>query len=492
MSEYTDATQEQVNETMQSSSMAFQVYKKKSLRERAHFMRTIASNLDELGDRIVEMAMQETHLAKPRLLSEKNRTVFQLNNYADACENGDWLQVRIDTGDVNRNPPKPDIRKTQVPLGPVVVFGASNFPFAYSTAGGDTACAFAAGCTVVVKAHPAHPKTSFLVAEAIYEACDTCNLPREVFGHIYGAGNEVGKALVMHPETKSVAFTGSFKGGKALFDWGNQREVPIPVFAEMGSVNPVFLLPGKLKESAVDVAKMIASSVTLSVGQFCTNPGIIIGVKNNDLQEFINVLKAEAGKIAPADMLHQGISKAYHEKLENVLKENSIETVLNSNVSRGLQAGPAIAMIEAKTFLENGLFHEEVFGPYSLIVACEDDVAMLAVARSLEGQLTATIMGTGTEMPEYDELVDTLVRNSGRIIFNGVPTGVEVCMAMQHGGPYPATTDARFTAVGADGIRRFSRPVCYQNWHNALLPDELKTGNPLKMWRMVDGQFTKM
>ncbi|MES2646171.1 MAG: aldehyde dehydrogenase (NADP(+)) [Bacteroidota bacterium] len=491
MDGFIDATPAEVSSIMQASSMAFQVYKRKSLRERANFMRTIAANLESLGDRLLEMAMKETNLSKPRLQGELTRTIFQLNSYADACEAGDWLQVRIDTGDENRNPSKPDIRKTQVPLGPVVVFGASNFPFAYSTAGGDTACAFAAGCTVVVKAHPAHPKTGYMVAEAIHKACDACNLPKQVFGHIYGAGNDVGKALVTHQNTKAVAFTGSFNGGKALFDWGNQRQIPIPVFAEMGSVNPVFLLPGKLRENASGIAKMLAASITLSVGQFCTNPGLIIGIESKDLQEFKEALKAEIEQVAAAAMLHSGIAGSFHIKLDAVLKEDAVETISNPNIPGELLAAPAIATVDGRTFMKNRLLQEEIFGPYSLVVSCQSIQELLGVACSLDGQLTTTIIATANEIHENAEFVDLLMEKCGRMILNGVPTGVEVCAAMQHGGPFPATTDARFTAVGADGIRRFSRPVCFQNWNNASLPEELKDGNPLKIWRKVDNCFTQ-
>ena len=287
---YNDSTIEEINEAMEKAWQAFLLYRKFSLKQRAGFMHAIAKELENLGDELLQTAHEETHLPEARLRNEKARTIFQLNNYADACERGEWLEARIDTAIPDRNPPKPDLRKMLIPLGPVVVFGAANFPFAYSTAGGDTACAFAAGCPVIVKAHPAHAGTSEMVANAILKAAENCNMPAGIFAHIHGAGNEVGEALIKHPLAKAVGFTGSFLGGKQLFDWANQRKEPIPVFAEMRSINPVFLMPEKLKRSAADVAKLYAGSITLGVGQFCTNPGLIIGIDNDDLETFIQTL----------------------------------------------------------------------------------------------------------------------------------------------------------------------------------------------------------
>ena len=287
---FNDSTIEEINDAMEKAWQAFLLYRKFSLKQRAGFMHAVAKELESLGDELLQTAQEETHLSEARLKNEKARTVFQLNNYADACERGEWLEARIDTAIPDRNPPKPDLRKMLIPLGPVVVFGAANFPFAYSTAGGDTACAFAAGCPVIVKAHPAHARTSEMVANAILKAAQNCNMPAGIFAHIHGAGNEVGEALIKHPLAKAVGFTGSFLGGKQLFDWANQRKEPIPVFAEMSSINPVFLLPEKLKRSAVDVAKLYAGSITLGVGQFCTNPGLLIGIDNDDLGTFIQTL----------------------------------------------------------------------------------------------------------------------------------------------------------------------------------------------------------
>jgi len=324
---FTDATISEINHVMQAAWKAFLEYRKLPLKERARFMKSIAAVLENSGDDLIRTAMEETNLPEARLRNERARTVFQLNSYAEACERGDWLEARIDTAIPDRNPPKPDIRKMLVPLGPVVVFGASNFPFAYSTAGGDTASAFAAGCPVVVKAHPAHARTSEAVARLILKAAADCNMPEGVFAHVHGASVEVGKALVTHEYTRAVGFTGSYQGGKALFDWGNQRKVPIPVFAEMGSINPVFLLPGKLRESAADVAKLYAGSITLGVGQFCTNPGLIIGIEGEDLQTFMDTLGAEIKKIDPGTMLHPGIARSYAENRSKALAQQDVATI---------------------------------------------------------------------------------------------------------------------------------------------------------------------
>lgn len=455
-------------------------------------MRAIAAELEGLSGDVLSIAAEETHLTEARLRSEWLRTIYQLNSYADACEEGSWLELRINTAVADRNPPKPDIRKMLVPLGPVAVFGASNFPFAYSTAGGDTACAFAAGCTVVVKAHPAHIRTSDLVARAISRAALKTGMPEGVFTHIIGASNDVGEAIVKHPLIKAVGFTGSFIGGKQLFDWANGRKDPIPVFAEMSSINPVFLLPEKLKTSVDEIARMYASSITLGVGQFCTNPGIIIGVDNENLQTFIDKLAADIRKMEPAAMLHAGIFKNYVERRGNALAQQDVEMVATSEKEPQFNEGsPTVATTTASAFLSNPILHQEVFGPFSLIVKCASMSEMIEVARHFEGQLTATIMGTDTDINYNEELVDCVQNICGRLVLNGVPTGVEVCQAMHHGGPFPSTTDSRFTSVGSDGIKRFTRPLAFQNWPDHLLPEELRNSNPLKLWRMTDGRWER-
>src|SRR5436190_19290363 len=417
---FKDATINEINEVMQQSWTAFHIYRKMSLKQRADFMRAIAIELEACGDELIRTAMRETNLPEARMRNERGRTIFQLNSYADACQKGEWLEARIDTAIPDKNPPKPDIRKMLVPLGPVVVFGSSNFPFAYSTAGGDTACAFAAGCPVIIKAHPAHPQTSETVGNAILKAADKCNMPKGIFAHVHGASFEVGKALVMHPNTKAVGFTGSFLGGKQLFDWANQRKEPIPVFAEMSSINPVFLLPEKLKQSASEVAKLYAGSVTLGVGQFCTNPGLIIGIDNEELQTFIQALGEEIKQVAPAEMLHTGIFKNYVERRANALAQEEVETVAASEVEALFnQATPTLASATAKAFVNNPILHQEVFGPYSMVIRCKDMEEMLDVAKHMEGQLTATLMATETDVSTHEELVDAVKNICGRFILNG-------------------------------------------------------------------------
>lgn len=489
---FQDSSAETIETSMQEAWQAFLIYRKLPLKQRAGFMRTIAKEIDKLGDGLIQVAMQETNLPEARLRNERARTISQLNSYADFCESGQWMDIRIDTAIPDKTPPKPDIRKTMVPLGPVVVFGASNFPFAYSTAGGDTACAFAAGCPVVVKAHPAHAQTSEMVASAIHKAAANCYMPKGIFTHIHGAAVSVGEALVKHPLTKAVGFTGSFTGGKQLFDWGNQRIEPIPVFAEMGSVNPVFLLPGKIKSDAVSIAKQYAASITLGVGQFCTNPGIIVGIDNEDLHIFMEALSAEIKTITPAPMLHAGIYKNYVEKRATALSQNEVTEIAVAEQRASFNEGTAtIAATSAGNFLSNHLLQQEVFGPYSIIVKCADMNEMIQVAHQIEGQLTCTLMATEKDIEQNSRLVESLQNKCGRFILNGVPTGVEVCLSMQHGGPFPATTDSRFTSVGGDGIRRFARPLSYQNWPDALLPDELRNDNPLQLWRTVNNELTK-
>jgi len=489
---FKDAATGEINEVMKQSWNAFHIYRKMSLKQRADFMRTIAVELEVCGDELIQTAMRETNLPEARMRNERGRTIFQLNSYADACERGEWLEARIDTAIPDKNTPKPDIRKMLVPLGPVVVFGSSNFPFAYSTAGGDTACAFAAGCPVIIKAHPAHPQTSETVANAILNAADKCKMPKGIFAHVHGVSFEVGKSLVMHPHTRAVGFTGSFIGGKQLFDWANQRKEPIPVFSEMGSINPVFLLQEKLRSSAAEIANMYAGSITLGVGQFCTNPGLIIGIESYELKTFVHDLGKAVQQIAPGPMLHPGIAKAYQENKGNALLQEDVHLVAESETAVKENDGlPTIATATGQAFLNNPVLHKEVFGPYSLIIRCKDMNEMIEVAKHLEGQLTSTLMATENDIKSNDELIEAVKNICGRFILNGVPTGVEVCLSMHHGGPFPATTDSRFTSVGADGIKRFARPIAFQNWPNDLLPDELKDDNPLGIWRTVNNELKK-
>jgi alpha-ketoglutaric semialdehyde dehydrogenase len=487
---YQDASIAEIDVVMQEAWDAFIVFRKTSGKQRADLMRAIAGALEEAGDALIQTAMRETNLPEARLRNERARTMFQLTSYAAAGEAGDWLEVRIDTAVTEKG--DPDCRKLNIPIGPVVVFGASNFPFAYSTAGGDTASALAAGCPVVVKAHPAHAETSEIVAQAIHRCVAAAGLPRGVFAHVHGAGFETGKALVTHSHTRAVGFTGSYGGGKALFDWANQRATPIPVFAEMGSINPVFLLPDKVNTSARELAAQLAGSITLGVGQFCTNPGLILGVEGEGLRNFIAELGLAIEKAVPGTMLHPGIAKAYTEKRGAALAQANVDTVaVAATPARENQGAPTIATASAAAFFNNPLLHQEVFGPYSLVIVCPDAATLLKAAQHLEGQLTVSLMASEKDLNEQASLVEAAQDICGRLILNGVPTGVRVALSMQHGGPFPASTDSRFTSVGADGIKRWVRPLAFQSWTDAALPDPLKNGNPLGIWRTINNQLTK-
>jgi alpha-ketoglutaric semialdehyde dehydrogenase len=487
---FQDASIAAIDAVMQEAWDAFVVFRKTSPKQRADLMRAIAGALEAAGDALIQTAMRETNLPEARLRNERARTMFQLTSYGAACEAGDWLEVRIDTAVPEKG--DPDLRKGNVPIGPVVVFGASNFPFAYSTAGGDTASALAAGCPVVVKAHPAHAETSEIVAQAIHRCVEAAGLPKGVFAHVHGAGFETGKALVTHSHTRAVGFTGSYGGGKALFDWANQRPVPIPVFAEMGSINPVFLLPDKLNTSARELAALLAGSITLGVGQFCTNPGLILAVEGEGLRSFIAELGSAIGKTAPGTMLHPGIAKAYTEKRGAALAQADVGTVaVAATPARENQGVATIATASAEAFLNNPLLHQEVFGPYSLVIVCPDMATLLTAAQRLEGQLTVSLMASEQDIKAHAPLVEAVQDLCGRLILNGVPTGVRVALSMQHGGPFPASTDSRFTSVGADGIKRWVRPLAFQGWTDGALPDALKNGNPLGIWRTINNELTR-
>ena len=478
-----------IDVVLSKSAAAFEEYRNSSLADRNKLLKSIAVCLKEKSSSLIAAAMRETHLPEARLQNELARTVFQLESYGDSCEQGVWLDASIDRYP-DAVPAKPDLRKTMIPLGPVVVFGSSNFPFAYSTAGGDTASALAAGCTVIVKAHPAHPETSALAADAIQKALLQCQLNADIFQHVFGASFQVGEALVKHMHTKAVGFTGSFKGGKQLFDWAVQRKLPIPVFAEMGSVNPVFLFPARLEKEYASIATQLAVSFTLGVGQFCTKPGLVIGQEGAALQSFIHDLGKAVQQIQPASMLHAGIVDSFLSKREAALMEDEVHLVAESSKAPAEGQGqPTVATVDAATWLSNPLLHEEIFGPFTLVIRCRDMVQMKEVALTMEGQLTGTIMAEDRELLQYPEIMQAVQERCGRCIFNGVPTGVEVCKSMQHGGPFPATTDSRFGAVGADAIKRFARPISYQNWPESLLPPELQLHNPLKIPRFINGKI---
>lgn len=488
------ASAEDVDAALALAEKAFAVYRYVDKKTKAAFLRSIAEEITNLGDELIERAMAESGLPQGRLQGERGRTTGQLNLFADLVEEGSWVEAVIDTALPDRQPAaRPDIRKMLVPVGPVVVFGASNFPLAFSVAGGDTASALAAGCPVVVKAHPAHPGTSALVAEAIMKAAKKHEMPEGVFSMLYDDGYTIGEALVKHPKTRIVTFTGSFKGGTALIKMAQQREHPIPVFAEMGSTNPVFLLPEALANRYQQIAEQYAASITLGAGQFCTNPGILIAMKSPALEKFKKALGESMDKIASSTMLTPGICKNYSQLSAEMLEEQGVSLVGKGNLNEDKtnQAAPVMAEVSASSFLVNPKLKEEVFGPYSLLVSADYEVQVEQVIDELEGQLTASIVADEGDLQKYKPLIQKLTNIAGRIILNNVPTGVEVVHAMQHGGPFPATSDSRFTSVGTGAIRRFVRPLSLQNWTNDMLPDELKDGNPLEIWRLVDNKWTK-
>lgn len=492
--EFYAASMSEADAAMTFADKAFAVYRYTDRNKKAAFLRGIADNMKAIAAEIVERAMAESGLPEQRLQGELARTTNQLYMFAALLEEGSWVEAVIDTAIPDRQPlPRPDIRKMMVPLGPAVVFGASNFPLAYSVAGGDTAAALAAGCPVVVKAHPAHPGTSALVASAIKKAAEQHGMPQGVFSILYDDGFAIGEALVKHQKTKIVTFTGSFKGGMALMKMARERDEPIPVFAEMGSVNPVILLPGALEKRAEELAKL-AGSITTNAGQFCTQPGLLLAIKSDALERFKTALSAAIANISAATMLTKGICANYGKLVNDRLAENVVSVIARSDKmdpEKENQARPIVVEITASAFLSDEKYKEEVFGPYTMLVVAEDINQLERVVNSLQGQLTASVMAEKEELPQYKSITDKLADLAGRVILNGPPTGVEVGNAIVHGGPFPATTDSRFTSVGTSSIKRFVRPVCWQNWDEELLPDELKTGNPLKIWRLVNNEWTR-
>ncbi|SDW50644.1 NADP-dependent aldehyde dehydrogenase [Lutibacter oricola] len=489
---HTEASLIEIEKAVELAEEAFFSYKKVLGLEKSKFLLEIANEIENLGDELLDTYVNESGLTKERAMVERTRTIFQLQSFAELVKKGDWVEASIDTGNEDRKPnPKPDIRKMLVPIGPIVVFGASNFPLAYSTAGGDTASALASGCPVIVKSHPMHAGTGELVASAIIKAAETTGMPNGVFSNLNSKGIEVGETLVKHPKVKAVGFTGSFKGGRALYDLASQREEPIPVFAEMGSVNPVIILPNAVKHKSTFWAKQYASSIALGSGQFCTNPGLILGIKSNSLTKFIRNLGEEIIKIEPSCMLHPTIIGAYEKQSNEAKLEEGVTTVAIQNKEVLKNYGKQIIVtVEGETFLQNKKLHQEVFGPFSIVVQCENKAQLTKIIRNLEGQLTGTIISEGDDAVEFENSIELLKNKVGRLIFNGVSTGVEVCNSMVHGGPYPASTDSRFTAVGVNSIKRWVRPFSYQNWPNNLLPSELKNENPLQISREINGEKT--
>ncbi|MFD2919051.1 aldehyde dehydrogenase (NADP(+)) [Terrimonas rubra] len=485
-------TMPEIDKLLQKAQEVLMFLKKTTVTERARLMHHIADAIEALGEELLLTAQQETNLPVARLATEKARTVFQWRSYADAVATGNVLAVRIDTALPNRMPaPKPDLRKTYLPVGIVTVFCASNFPFAYSTGGGDTASAIAAGCPVVVNAHSAHVQTSVIMAGAIAAGIEKAGFPASVFSHVISEGFENGQYLVQHPLVKAVGFTGSYMGGKTLYDLAQKRAEPIPVFAEMGSVNPVFVLPKKLKADPKKLAEQYAASLTLGVGQFCTNPGIIIVPDIPEFDLFLDTLATTVTETSPAMMLHKGIAGSYHKNKQATITQPGVSVLAEAANTNELAGNATVAITGKDNFVHNKTVAHEVFGPFGLVVKYHSTEDAIAIAQSLEGQLTATVWAETEEAGDNRELINLISEKCGRIIFNGFPTGVEVCYAMQHGGPFPAATDSRFTSVGPDAIQRFARPVSFQNWPDSLLPAELKNENSLQIWRTVNNELTK-
>ena len=490
---FTEASSEEIIEAVNLASQSFKEFRTVSGTKKAEFLNTIADEILALDDTLINMYCSETGLPAGRAKGERGRTVGQLRSFATLVAEGSWVEATIDKAQPNREPmPKLDLRKMNIALGPVVVFGASNFPLAYSTAGGDTAAAFAAGCPVIVKSHPMHAGTGELVASAIIKAAEKTGMPKGVFSNLNSSGIEVGQQLVAHPKVKAVGFTGSIKGGRALLDIAAKREEPIPVFAEMGSINPVVILPKALENRNEEIAKIYAGSITLGAGQFCTNPGLLLGIKSDALSAFINNLSQEIMDINPSCMLHPNIKKGYNANKEKIVTQATVAITANyeSDVQNNY-AQQAVVSVDGKSFLENPTLHLEVFGPFSMVVECANKEELESIIANLEGQLTGTIISDNDEIVDYPEVISAMQNRVGRINFNGVPTGVEVCESMVHGGPYPASTDSRFSAVGITSIKRWVRPFSYQSWPNSLLPKELQNENPLNIFRSVDGVRTK-
>lgn len=467
------------------AQQAFDGYRTTSLETRAQFLDTCAERIMALGDPLLERAGLETGLPRARLEGERGRTVGQLRLFANTVRQGDWLGVRIDPAQPERKPlPRADLRQRKIPLGPVAVFGASNFPLAFSAAGGDTASALAAGCPVIVKAHPSHPGTSELAAGAIADAAEECGLPPGVFSHLSGPSNALGAALVRDPRIKAVAFTGSRAGGTALMTLAAARPEPIPVYAEMSSINPVVLLPAALKARAEAIGGGFVLSLTMGVGQFCTNPGLVLALDGPDLDRFVAAASEALAKTAPGQMLSSNICANYARGIARLRTHSSAVAA-----GEGGLGTAALFQVAARDFVERSALSEEVFGPASLVVRCRDTAELMSVVEQLEGQLTATLHLDPQDHEDAARLIAVLERKAGRILVNGWPTGVEVSPAMVHGGPYPATSDSRTTSVGTLAIERFLRPVCYQDMPEGLLAPELRDGNPLALRRMLDGKY---
>jgi len=487
---FSQATQAEVDAAGNAAAAAFPAYRNLPAERRAAFLEAIADELDALGDDFIATVCRETALPSGRIQGERARTSGQLRLFAQVLRQGDFYAARIDPALPERQPlPRPDLRQYRIGVGPVAVFGASNFPLAFSTAGGDTASALAAGCPVVFKAHSGHMATAEAVADAILRATERSGMPAGVFNMVYGSG--VGEWLVKHPAIQAVGFTGSLKGGEALSRMAAERAQPIPVFAEMSSINPVILLPAALQARGESLARELAASVTLGCGQFCTNPGLIIGIRSAAFADFIALFKAQMAEQPAQTMLNLGTLASYRQGLEQLHKHPGVRHLAGA-AQGARQAQPQLFQADVGLLLGGDrLLQEEVFGPATLVIEVADQAQLAAAVQALRGQLTATLIGEAVELPDYAWLSELLQDKVGRVLLNGYPTGVEVCDAMVHGGPYPATSDARGTSVGSLAIDRFLRPVCFQNYPDALLPPALQDGNPLGISRLIEGRQSR-
>ncbi|KAA0980431.1 aldehyde dehydrogenase (NADP(+)) [Pseudomonas sp. ANT_H12B] len=483
---FMQATAEEVHAAAQAAAAAYPAFRNLPASRRADFLEAIAAQLDALDDDFVALVTRETALPTGRIQGERGRTSGQMRLFAQVLRRGDFHGARIDRALPERQPlPRVDLRQYRIGVGPVAVFGASNFPLAFSTAGGDTAAALAAGCPVVFKAHSGHMATAERVADAIIRAAEQTGMPKGVFNMIYGAG--VGEALVKHPAIQAVGFTGSLKGGRALCDMAAARPQPIPVFAEMSSINPVIVLPEALRARGEKIASELAASVVLGCGQFCTNPGLVIGIRSPEFSAFVEHFSALMAEQPGQTMLNAGTLDSYSRGVQ-ALRAHPQITHLAGREQEGKQAQPQLFKADVSLLLKGDpMLQEEVFGPTTVLVEVADNAELQRALQSLHGQLTATLIAEAGDLQTHGELLPLLEQKVGRVLFNGYPTGVEVCDAMVHGGPYPATSDARGTSVGSLAVDRFLRPVCYQNCPDALLPDALKNANPLGIARLVDG-----
>jgi NADP-dependent aldehyde dehydrogenase len=469
-----EATPAELDRACDLASEAHQEMQSLAPESVAGFLAILAARLDEHRSTLIARCASETALTSPRLDSELDRTISQLRLFSDVVKSGSALDLHNEAGDPDRKPtPKPGIRRWSIGIGPVAVFGAANFPFAFSVAGGDTASAIAARCPVVVKAHPAHPGTSELVSRIISETVALLRLPLGMFSMLHGKSASVSLALVQDPRIKAVGFTGSLQAGRALIGASCQRDDPIPVFAEMGSLNPVFLLPGALRERCKEIADGLVGAITLGSGQFCTSPGLLVGVKSKELDALVERIGAQFRQFTPAPMLHSGILLGFRQGVQRWTQVPGMVFVTESQPD-ARAVTPALGKVSGEDFLACPALCEEVFGPAAVVVVCDSVKHQLDVARAIRGSLTATVHAAESDLDSARALIPLLQRFAGRLIWNGYPTGVEVCSAMNHGGPYPASSDSRFTAVGHDAIRRWLRPICFQNFPAELLPTQLR------------------